>query len=374
MFSILRINELGDQKVSDLYFQRESIDFYPYYQRVSNIWDSRKKKLLIDSIINGYDLPKFYLHFITSYNNDLNESGKNYAVIDGKQRLMAIFDFIDGRFNLSSDFVYLNDSDIDLKEKSYSDLTYEFPEIKAKFDNYVLDIIFIKTDEQDRIEELFLRLNEGEPLNNAERRNSMNGYLIRKINSIVRTNDFFERKVKFKNKRFEHQDTLAKTVLLEKNNNFTSFTKRSLDQLIEENQNENSSIINVITEVECILNIMINIFDDKDSLLRTKNVIPLYYWFIKNSRDDILLIRDFLLTFEDIRIRNRRVNDATDVVTVLLEFDRLNQQGANQSKSLQKRYNILVRYFDKYKNVGYINQHTTIHTEDLFENSVEEMV
>lgn len=40
--------------------QRTTIDFSPVYQRHSSLWKTAQKQLLIDSILNGLDIPKFY--------------------------------------------------------------------------------------------------------------------------------------------------------------------------------------------------------------------------------------------------------------------------------------------------------------------------
>lgn len=372
MFNILRIGALGNQTISKVFSMWDNIDLNPDYQRVGNIWDLRRKQLLIDSILNGYDLPKFYFHFLVTEENELNQSGKGFAVIDGKQRLKAINEFLQGKITLASDFIYLKQPEIELKGYSYKDIAANCPEIKTTFDNYILDIVFVKTDEQDRLEELFLRLNEGEPLNNAERRNAIGGQLIRRISTIVNEDEFFLSKVKFSNKRYEHQDILSKIILLERDNGFISFTKRSLDKLIEENKQLSGDIIAVLEEVSTGLAIMNRVFKEKDPLLKTKSVVPLYYWFIKSWVTQIDQLRSFLDLFEKIRKENRSVNDGAN--PILLEFDRLNQQGANQRKSLERRYTMLSRYFEIYLKLGDISVHTPISSSDILDDNKEDMV
>lgn len=372
MFKILRIGALGERTILDIYSMDDEIDYNPDYQRVGNIWDIGRRQLLIDSIINGYDLPKFYFHFIVSYDNDLNNSGKGFAVIDGKQRLGAIKDFMNGRINLSANFTYLNNPEIDLKGKSYNYLAQYYPEIKAIFDNYVLDIVFVKTDEQERLEELFLRLNEGEPLNNAEKRNAIGGHLIRKLVTIVNENEFFLEKVKFNNNRYEHQDILAKLLLLEKDNGFTSFTKKSLDNLIHENKELNKNTEAIIEEVLLGLSLMNEIFVDKDPLLRTKSVVPLYYWFIKSWKTQKDVLRDFLDQFESLRKENRKLSEGTN--PMLIQFDRLNQQGANQRNSLEKRFKLLNIYFDIYLSEGVLSVERIVDLEGFLDDPREEML
>ena len=52
----------------------------PQYQRTP-VWSLQKKQMLIDSVLRGYDLPKFYLRA------DDTTSKYAYEVVDGQQRL-----------------------------------------------------------------------------------------------------------------------------------------------------------------------------------------------------------------------------------------------------------------------------------------------
>jgi hypothetical protein len=45
--------------------ERQFIDVEPAYQRRGDIWTLEKKQLLIDSILNDYDIPKLYFHSIS---------------------------------------------------------------------------------------------------------------------------------------------------------------------------------------------------------------------------------------------------------------------------------------------------------------------
>jgi uncharacterized protein with ParB-like and HNH nuclease domain len=93
--NILNINRMNLSTVLILYTDRASFYLDPEYQRQSDIWNLEKRQLLIDSIINGYDIPKLYFH---KYPRPKKIRGNHYtyAIIDGKQRLESIWKFIDG--------------------------------------------------------------------------------------------------------------------------------------------------------------------------------------------------------------------------------------------------------------------------------------
>jgi uncharacterized protein with ParB-like and HNH nuclease domain len=58
----------------------------PPYQRRGRLWSLTDKAYLIDSILNGYDIPKFYVADFTWGKSALNRRKLPYAIIDGKQR------------------------------------------------------------------------------------------------------------------------------------------------------------------------------------------------------------------------------------------------------------------------------------------------
>src|SRR4051812_31478322 len=75
------------------YLDREKVFMEPDYQRQSNVWSEEKKQLLIDSIINWFDIPKLYFHEFPE-SKLIEKKKRKYAVVDGKQRLLAIWGFI----------------------------------------------------------------------------------------------------------------------------------------------------------------------------------------------------------------------------------------------------------------------------------------
>ena len=159
-----------------VYTERDEIELDPDYQRISGIWTHEKRQLLIDSILNGFDIPKLYFQAFTPPRT-IGSQRYRYAIIDGKQRLQAIWDFIGGSLRLDDDFRYLRNDDVHAGGLSYSELAQKYPKIKAKFDATLLDIVTINTNDEDLIEDLFSRLNEAVPLNAPEKRNAFGGPL-----------------------------------------------------------------------------------------------------------------------------------------------------------------------------------------------------
>ncbi|WP_299521354.1 DUF262 domain-containing protein [Winogradskyella sp.] len=346
MYKIYPINELGKQTVSKIYDNRNRIDFMPYYQRFGGIWSPEKKKLLIDTIINEFDIPKFYFNYFVEQDNPLNINDKIYAVIDGKQRLQAIFDFLDNKYKLDKSCKIINDN-ISLNNYDFERLNLDYPTTAKKILNYVLDVVFIVTDEDSRLEEMFLRLNGGIALTNAEKRNAINSFLNREIRQIIIQNPFFTHKVRFKNPRYQHNDLLTKLLFVEYKGLLINLGNKELENFIREFSKENQDSIGLIQRTKHMLVKFNEVFEEKDMLLKGKGVIPVYYQFLKEyfGRDSNLL-KYFLSEFEDLRNENRKSEDQN---VMLQEFDFFNQQGVHREKSLNFRLRVLNLFFSYFE-------------------------
>jgi hypothetical protein len=76
--------------------QDKQLIMAPEFQR-NSVWPRAAKAYLIDTILTDRPIPFLYFRRITSA-----QTGRStYEVIDGQQRLRAIFDFLDGRFSLT---------------------------------------------------------------------------------------------------------------------------------------------------------------------------------------------------------------------------------------------------------------------------------
>src|SRR5439155_26752435 len=103
----------------------------PPYQRMSDVWDLKKRQLLVDSVLNRYDIPKIYFHELTPVKR--KKTKHRYSIIDGKQRLETLWGFIDGQFPLAEDFEYMEDSRVKAGGLTYEQLGAKYPHVKTRF-------------------------------------------------------------------------------------------------------------------------------------------------------------------------------------------------------------------------------------------------
>ncbi len=327
-----------------VYRMREQIRMDPVYQRQGDIWDREKQQLLIDTMINGFDVPKLYVH---KYRSPQVEGDRtyDYAMIDGKQRVQAIFGFIENRFALDNRFAYLRDPSVQLSTLTYRELATQHPEIKADFDSYGLDIITIEADDIELIEDLFSRLNEAMPLNAAEKRNAKPGPLPRLVRELT-LHAFFTEKLPFGNSRYRHFDIMAKMLLMADREAVADIKKAYLDRFFENHtESTPADVAGYGQIVKDVLNAMNGVFTDRDPLLRSVGMISLYFLLFERALETgklDRLRRAELSRFEDERQANRR--EAEDNISEanyrFLEFDRY-AQSPNDGIALRYRLAVI---------------------------------
>ena len=134
------------------------------YQR-GKVWSTPQQALLVDSILRGFAIPTIFVRKVAE--------GEQYLfdVIDGKQRLTAMWRFLSDDIRLLRTSVDFPDFG-NLSGKCWSELS-SIAQDRLQFASITVSQIEEATDEE--IREVFLRLQKGEPLNAAERRNAVAG-------------------------------------------------------------------------------------------------------------------------------------------------------------------------------------------------------
>lgn len=153
----------GEWTVRMLADMRGRINTDAEYQR-GVVWSQPQQQLLIDSILRGFDIPKIFLR--------KREDGERnlFDVIDGVQRLTAIWRYLADDFPLPKKYSYPDL--VDVAGRRWSELNQDAQD-RIQFAK--ITVTELETYSETDIRELFQRLQKGEPLNAAERRNAMSG-------------------------------------------------------------------------------------------------------------------------------------------------------------------------------------------------------
>jgi hypothetical protein len=288
-------------KISTLFKLREKINAQPVYQR-GEVWRDRKKALLIDSMLRGIDIPKVYLR-------KLVKGAYDYEVADGQQRLSAIFEFYENKFTLlNDDEKGLNLGKIEGKIVGGKKLEQLTPDFQDRFRNYEVSIAVIEDASNHEIRTLFGRLQEGEPLVPAEKRNA----IISKVGSLIDNfaiNHNFFTKSRIAAERFKRQDYFAHAVALIAYKN-TSPLKAALllrlylDKdlaLSQENQKTIANVLDVMSDID--LNCVARIY-------KKYHFIDVFWYLHRNAgRLSQIDVKTFADSYDELERKRLAVGD-----------------------------------------------------------------
>jgi hypothetical protein len=283
---------------------RSAIEENPPYQRESAVWALDKQQLFIDSLLNGYDVPKIYLH-------DLRGAQPTpvYAIVDGKQRLTTIWDYLDGAFPLAAEFRIEPGHLPDLPPEAVAPVgALRFSELDQHWQRILtgtfLSVVLIRDASEEDIEDLFSRLNNGEALNSAERRNAMGGDMVRLIRDIARR-PFFSECLSFPDTRQQHRELASRILAIETTptaiGQDSDLEDRDLDELVRGRRDMTDTDRAALTDaVSARLDVLVRIFSPADARLASPAQALLYYRFVRwavdrqPSASEMARVRTFL--------------------------------------------------------------------------------
>jgi hypothetical protein len=127
-------------------FGNGQLTLAPEFQR-NSVWPTAAKAYLIDTILNDRPIPLLFIQRTTSAQKGLPA----YVIIDGQQRLRAIFEFLDNRFRLVQ-----SSKSSKFYNKRYSELSQD---LKDAISNYDLVVEELSGYSEANIRDMFVRFN-----------------------------------------------------------------------------------------------------------------------------------------------------------------------------------------------------------------------
>lgn len=261
------------KNLKSMYDGKHTLQMDHVIQRQSGQWDGDrlKKSLLIHSILANYPVPPVYC-----LKEAISEKDYSYSILDGKQRLTTIFDFIDGRYPLDTETpsVTIDDTVYELGGKYFTDLDIECQQELLRFK---FTIYGFEDADDDLIEEIFFRLNNSTPLSKPQKAMPLCGVENAKFIKSILSDRFFSEICQFsalQRRKSDDMCTLLQAMMLLDNRyEGYEFSSISADEIMryaasiknnysEEQKNRLYDIIDYLEKV----------FPEKDKMLKKINI------------------------------------------------------------------------------------------------------
>ena len=170
----MAVDELLSSRKMNMLFENAE------YQR-GKVWTRVQQQLLIDSVLRGYSIPSFHLHFIEQKAAGI--TSQRYEVIDGQQRLRALSAFHEGAFklldpkaeDLPPGVLFTTDAKKEpcaWANKTFADLEEDD---RGRFLETELIVVKVTDASEEAVRDLFIRQQGGIPLKPQEIRDAWPG-------------------------------------------------------------------------------------------------------------------------------------------------------------------------------------------------------
>lgn len=240
----------GQRDLGKMYRRRDRYEI-PDWQR-GEVWDKAKKQQLVDSILRGWKLPKFYF---------VKNAEDEFEVLDGQQRLSTIYEFIGNEFPLSP-----------RSAKNFGGALYkDLPQrIADAFDDFVIEYDEIEDAADEELKDFFQRLQQGLPLTSSEKLNAVHSKL-RDYCRKLASHPFLADKTTIPNTRYAHFDIIAKAAALEIEGLDAGLRFDDLKEVFGA-QAEFSPKSAIAKRLKAALDLLVNTFPTRSSHLKSRTV------------------------------------------------------------------------------------------------------
>jgi len=313
--------------VSFLIRKQKSFDVDRNYQR-EKVWSRKAKQYLIDTILRDLDIGRIWVRV----------DGEKYFIVDGQQRLDAIWKFADNKFPLSEEY------SSHLGGKYYRDLPLD---VKERFDEYNVAMVYLLNMEDEEIRDIYRRINSGVPLNTAEKLNALPGDIVFTMRKLAKHAYFREVCQLTKLKRYRAYHVVAQIMLLTKQG-ITDISPKYLFDFFDQQRNL-SVDSGTYKQIVSVLNYLEKTFDKPTLELRKPG------WAITTYLLASYLLNNYVMKGMEPQLKSFFLNFYQDVNKYmekgdeeLTDFYIAISRGTTKKDNIEKRRDIMFKRFWEY--------------------------
>lgn len=251
---------------------------YPI-QRKDGQWDDVQKSLLIHSLAGDYPVPALY-SILDKRVMEVKGKEKEvsvYMILDGKQRLTNITNFMKNEYKLHEETpdVNIDDEDYELAGKYFDDLEEE---VQDKIRDFSLQIYKIDEATDEEVEEMLYRLNNGTPMSKQQKAKAKMGNVwAGKIKELTDHNMMKEKAsfTELQLRKADDETALLQTMMLiDDSYEWKSISSNDVFDYAQSFKNDDSKDA-IIEKIKATMDYLDKAFDGKESVLLKKVHFPM---------------------------------------------------------------------------------------------------
>lgn len=371
------VTQNGPQSIDQVktFFECGNLFLSPDEYQREGVWKLPQKRLLVDTIFRGMDIPKLYFWKIDEatlangypdgetksfYKEILDRKRREnddlapyvFEAVDGQQRIRTILEFMGitppndhcYRGTWHDAYASLDDTPM-AKGRMYSQLNAEQ---RIQFGQCRLTIMVLENAAIGEVRDMFLRLQNGTPLNAQQKRNakgSRAGQAAHELASLP----FFTTALKSDNSAAEHERVVSQMLLLESKDKIVSCTSPQLDAFYQKYLTLGVEV-EVLKHAKKVIQVLGSIFPTSNPGLNRSYALGLYWSIsriLKTYQIDVSEYPKILQNFEKLDQRRLEAMDRDYLFSGDELYEKLSlsmSHGTDGSERIADRFEILTQF------------------------------
>ncbi|MED5094494.1 DUF262 domain-containing protein [Bacillus safensis] len=332
---------------------------YPI-QRADGQWNSLQRSLLIHSIAQGYPIPPvFFLGedgvIYTEKNGEHKEEiVKLRKVIDGKQRLTNISNFLSNGYSLdkATPEVFIEGEKFLLAGKSFDELDQEVQDAITgrTLSCYTIDS---NTTTDEEIEDLFFRMNNGAPLSTQQKTKALIGTKWAEIMNELGEHPLVHNLSAFSKSQIAtdaHLTALMQTMMmLDGGFDYKNVSQAQISEYGKTFKDDTEHKMELVEQVKKAMDYLLEVLDKKERLMLRKVHFPMTLITAKTAVDkkvDVESFYNWMQYFKKIIDPKEQINiEELEVPTQYLEYC---GKGTTDRKKADGRMHEMINHLREY--------------------------
>lgn len=270
--------------------RRGEIDLQPDFQR-GQVWPESKKRRLIDTILRDWYIPAIHIVINDEYDKE--------EILDGQQRLRAIYEFMHDSFTVDGRIEPDDRAIAELDGLKFSQLPLS---VRSRFKRFSLNTVRLRNYRPEEPGELFFRLNQLTALTAAEQRNALVGAPRNQVRELVGNfeSHIGSKGIGFSNSRMNYDDTISRLAMtLEQKRLSAKLSSINLERRYRDGEPFSEDIYHSISAGLSVIGDAV-MYSSSAVRLNKASLFSWLFFIIDNNKDGIdpNWLSDFLVFFE----------------------------------------------------------------------------
>ncbi|MFA1782369.1 DUF262 domain-containing protein [Bacillus velezensis] len=355
-------NSFGVKQYITMYNKGTLRDDYPI-QRAGGQWKLLQKSYLAHTFAQSYPVPPLYF---VGYKEtiEVNKKGEMVEelvtvryVLDGKQRLLNIIEFIENEYKLdpATPNVKIEGTEYEIAGKFFDELDQEIKDaiLSTNITSYTIDG---STATDEEIEDLFFRMNNGKSLTIQQKAKAKMGIewaeRIQKLgeHTLVTELSAFSKTQYVSD---AHLTAIIQTMMmLDGTFNYKNASQQVISDYTETFKGDKERKIKLCEQVKEVMDYLVDVFDKKESLLLRKVHFPMTLITANRAKElgvDPESFHDWVLSFKEAFKPSKKKGDVENTITILpTNYGAYTSRGTTDRDMVDGRMSEMLKHFDEY--------------------------